>query len=126
MIEDIPVPINTQEELIAACLNNLEASKAHDIVGIDLKDNSSVCDYMLIASGTSNRHVAAMAYRLEVFLHKCGLKDITLSGAQLGEWVILDLGTVLVHILQEPVRERYRLEDLYRCMASGVNPQDED
>lgn len=124
MIEDTPVAINSKADLIDACLKNLEASKAHDIVGIDLKENSSVCDYMLIASGTSNRHVAAMAFRLETFLHRCGIRDITVSGAQLGEWVILDLGTVLVHILQEPVRDRYRLEDLYRCMATGINTED--
>ncbi len=126
MIVDTPVEINSQADLINACMNNLSASKAHDLIGIDLKHNSSLTDYMLIASGTSNRHVAAMAFRLEDFLRKSGVKNITISGEKLGEWVILDLGTVLVHIMQPEVRERYRLEDLFRLVASGVNPQDDE
>ena len=126
MIKDTPVSIQNLDDLINACKNNLEMAKAHDIVGIDLKNQSSIADYMIIASGTSDRHVSAIAYRIEDFLNRSGVHGITLSGDKLGEWVIVDLGSLLVHIMQPQIRERYRLEDLYRLMAQGemLSPED--
>ena len=81
---------------------------------------SSIADVMLICTGTSNRHVVAIAQRLSDELYKIGLKNIRMSGEQNGEWVIVDTGSVMVHIMQQEVRERYELDDLYRCMAAGV------
>ena len=108
------------KELLKNCITILENSKAHDLTDIDVTGQSSIADVMLICTGTSNLHVVAIAQRLSDELYKIGLKNIRMSGEQNGEWVIVDTGSVMVHIMQQEVRERYELDDLYRCMAAGV------
>ena len=103
------------------CLRSLEGLKARDLVSIDVSSGSSLADYMLICSGTSSRHVCAIADRLAEKLAQQGVRGVQISGEPQGEWVIVDAGEVLVHILQPEFRERYRLEDLYRCMAAGTD-----
>ncbi len=105
--------------LISFCMDSLENLKAHNLVNIDVKKNSSITDYMLICTGTSNRHVCAIADRLVENLSEKGIKGVTVSGENTGEWVVVDTGNVMVHIMQEEVRKRYCLEDLYRCIAAG-------
>ncbi len=100
-------------------MKTLEDSKAHDLVSIDVHMHSSVADDMVICTGTSNRHVSAIARRLVDTLYESGVKDIKVSGEQVGEWVIVDTGSVMVHILEDEARSRYELDDLYRCMAAG-------
>ena len=109
----------TKQELIEKCILTLEDAKAHDLVNIDVSQNSSITDNMLICTGTSNRHVSAIANRLVDNLYKEGLSGITTSGQSAGEWVIVDVGQVMIHIMQDEVRHRYELDDLYRCMAQG-------
>jgi ribosome-associated protein len=107
--------------LLEKITKTLDDAKAHDLINIDLNHQSSIADNMLICTGTSNRHVSAIAQRLVDNLYKDGLKQIRVSGEQLGEWVIVDTGTVMVHIMQQEVRERYELDDLYKCMAAGTD-----
>ncbi|NLK85094.1 MAG: ribosome silencing factor [Aeromonadales bacterium] len=108
-----------KQDLIEKCIKTLEDAKAHDLVNIEVGANSSLADNMLICTGTSNRHVSAIAGRLVDNLYKDGLKNIKTSGEQVGEWVIVDTGEVMVHIMQDEVRHRYELDDLYRCIAAG-------
>lgn len=107
--------------LLEKITKTLDDAKAHDLINIDLNHQSSIADNMLICTGTSNRHVSAIAQRLVDNLYKDGLKQIRVSGERLGEWVIVDTGTVMVHIMQQEVRERYELDDLYKCMAAGTD-----
>ena len=107
--------------LLEKITKTLDDAKAHDLINIDLNHQSSIADNMLICTVTSNRHVSAIAQRLVDNLYKDGLKQIRVSGEQLGEWVIVDTGTVMVHIMQQEVRERYELDDLYKCMAAGTD-----
>ena len=107
--------------LLEKITKTLDDAKAHDLINIDLNHQSSIADNMLICTGTSNRHVSAIAQRLVDNLYNDGLKQIRVSGEQLGEWVIVDTGTVMVHIMQQEVRERYELDDLYKCMAAGTD-----
>ena len=107
--------------LLEKITKTLDDAKAHDLINIDLNHQSSIADNMLICTGTSNRHVSAIAQRLVDNLYKDGLKQIRVSGEQLGEWVIVVTGTVMVHIMQQEVRERYELDDLYKCMAAGTD-----
>ncbi len=118
-----PLDVSDVEALNTACMQELENSKAHDIVSIDVSGQSSLADFMVVCSGTSNRHVSAMADRLQKHLAKRGIHGVQISGEREGEWVIVDTGAVIVHILQPEARDRYRLEDLYRCMAAGVDPR---
>lgn len=107
-------------ELINTCTKILDDSKARDLVNIDVSNNSSLADNMLICTGTSNRHVSAIANRLVDNLYKLGIKQIKVSGEQVGQWVIVDLGDIMVHIMQDEIRTRYELDELYRCIAAGI------
>ncbi len=102
------------------CLKSLDSSKALDLDNIEVGANSSITDYMVICTGTSNRHVCAIAERLVEYLAKHGVSRVTVNGEHEGKWVLVDAGSVIVHILQESERARYQLESLYRCMAQGI------
>lgn len=78
---------------------------------------------MVIATGTSNRHVCAVADRLVEYLAKHDIHGVAMSGEQEGKWVIVDVGSVMVHVMQESERQRYQLENLYKCMAQGINEE---
>ncbi len=107
-------------ELKALCLTSLDSSKALDVVCIDVHEHSSITDEMIITTGTSNRHVSAMAERLVEYLAKHDIHGVQTSGEQEGKWVIVDVGRVIVHLMQESERERYQLDNLYKCMAAGL------
>ena len=119
-----PLSENDVQALTKACMEELANAKAKDLISIDLGGFSSIADAMVICSGTSNRHVCAIAYRLQKYLAERGIHGVQISGDREGEWVIADVGSVIVHIFQPEIRERYRLEDLYRCMAAGESAQD--
>lgn len=119
-----PLNENDVPALTKACMEELTNAKAKDLISIDLGGFSSIADTMVICSGTSNRHVCAIAYRLQKYLAQRGIHGVQISGDREGEWVIADVGSVIVHIFQPEIRERYRLEDLYRCMAAGESVQD--
>ena len=112
-------PIADASALAKACMSGLEYFKAKDLVCIDVEGRSSIADRMLVCSGTSARHVEAIADHLAQRLSLMGVKGISISGGKTGEWVIVDAGGVMVHILCPEARERYRLEDLYRAMGQG-------
>lgn len=107
-------------ELQDLCLASLDSSKALDIVTIDVHEYSSITDVMIITTGTSNRHVSAMADRLIEYLAKHDIHGVQMSGEQEGKWVVIDVGSVMVHVMQESERQRYQLENLYKCLAAGL------
>lgn len=79
---------------------------------------------MVIATGTSNRHVSAIADRLVEYLAKHDIHGVQTSGEQEGKWVIVDVGNVMVHVMQESERQRYQLETLYKCISAGIDESD--
>lgn len=111
----------TLEELHNLAVSSLDSSKAQDIVHINLNGNSSIAEEMIICTGTSNRHVVAVADRLIEYLAKHDIHGVHISGENEGKWVIVDLGMIMVHIMQESERYRYQLENLYKCIAAGIN-----
>lgn len=108
-------------ELQELCLASLDSSKALDIVSIDVHQHSSITDIMIVCTGTSNRHVSAVADRLIEYLARHEIHGVQQSGEQEGKWVVLDVGRVMVHVMQESERQRYQLENLYKCMAAGLS-----
>lgn len=100
---------------------SLDSDKARDIVSISLKGKTGIADYMLIATGTSSRHVVGMAKKLRDNLATgCKIKA-SLEGAETGDWVIVDAGDVIVHVFREEVREFYNLEKLWGADFATVN-----
>lgn len=91
----------------------LEDVKAQDIVKLDVRDQTTVTDFMVIASGTSNRHVKALVDAVADKSRHAGLRPAGIEGAEGGEWVLLDLGDTLVHVMLPRIREFYNLEKLW-------------
>tara|TARA_R110002096_G_scaffold250197_3_gene442655 strand:+ start:380 stop:703 length:324 start_codon:yes stop_codon:yes gene_type:complete len=91
----------------------LEALKAIDIVVLDVRDRASFTDSMIFASGTSRRHVKSIAESVVEAASKSGNPAIGVEGEDVGEWVLVDLGDVIVHIMLPDVRLFYELEKLW-------------
>lgn len=92
---------------------SLDADKAENIVTIDLDSQSGLADYMVIATGTSSRHVAALADKLAERLSARGVKGIRTEGMAQADWVVLDAGDVIVHLFRPEVRAFYNLEKMW-------------
>ncbi len=91
----------------------LEDMKAIDVVVIDVQGKTSITDYFIIASGTSNRHVKATAEAVAFQAKQAGEPPIGLEGVQEGDWALIDLNGVVVHVMQPKVRDFYQLEKLW-------------
>ncbi|WP_261816850.1 ribosome silencing factor [Vibrio gallicus] len=87
--------------------------KALDIVTLDVTGKSSVTDYMIICTGTSKRHVASIANHIAIESKNSGIEPLGMDGEQEGEWVVVDMGSTMVHVMQEAHREIYQLEKLW-------------
>lgn len=94
----------------------LDENKAEDVVVIDLKGKTSLAEQMVVASGTSNRHVAAIADKLMEALKKNGHKA-TIEGEEKADWVLIDAFDVIVHIFRPEVREFYNIEKMWQAIA---------
>tara|TARA_B100000427_G_C15208475_1_gene463596 strand:- start:40 stop:420 length:381 start_codon:yes stop_codon:yes gene_type:complete len=105
--------IKSMEALKKSILNILEDNKAQDISLIDVKNKSSVTDLMFIVSGRSTRHVKAIADNLVTKLKKNKIKPLGVEGYNKSEWILLDYGDLLVHVMHPDTREFYSLEKLW-------------
>lgn len=101
------------EKLKNTVISALEDLKAIDVTVLSVVEASSVTDWMVIASGTSNRHVKALANSVEVDAKAQGFKAIGVEGNDTAEWVLVDFGDVIVHIMLPATRAFYDLESLW-------------
>jgi ribosome-associated protein len=101
------------EEIKDTALLALEEIKARDIVVLDVKKLTSLFDYMIVASGESARQNKALARNVHDKVKAAGGEVIGLEGEQAGEWVLVDLGGVVVHVMQPAIRDYYSLEELW-------------
>lgn len=108
-IEAVP-----ENPLLARLIASLDNDKAEDIVTIDLTGRSSLTDALVIATGRSTRHVASLAENLVRRLKDEGVGGAHLEGLPQGDWVLIDLGDVIVHLFREEVRSYYDLEGMWR------------
>ncbi|MCK5518720.1 MAG: ribosome silencing factor [Alphaproteobacteria bacterium] len=100
--------------------SSLDSDKAQNILSIDLKGKTTIADFILIATGTSSRHVVGMAQRLHDKLSTELKIKARLEGMEVGDWVIVDAGDVIVHLFREEVRQLYDLEKLWGADFSTV------
>lgn len=100
---------------------SLDSDKAKNIVVISLKGKTAIADYMVIATGTSSRHVVALAQKLRDRLSAERKFKARVEGLDNGDWAILDAGDVMVHLFREEVREFYDLEKLWGADFSTVH-----
>ena len=94
-------------------IETLDINKAQDIVSIDLKDKSSMADYMIIASGTSSRHIQALSEQVLEKLKDNGIKDSKIEGKDSSEWKLVDGIDLIIHIFHPEKRRFYELEKMW-------------
>jgi ribosome-associated protein len=100
-------------DLKAIILNTLDSNKAVDIVSINLKNKSSMGDYMIIASGTSSRHIQALSEQVLEKFKINGIKDCKIEGKESKDWKLVDGMDVIVHIFNPEKRKFYELEKMW-------------
>ena len=106
------------EEMKLAVIDALEDVKASEIKVLDVSDMTSVTSCMIIASGSSNRQTKALADNVQKKLKEQGAEIYGIEGEQEGEWVLVDLGDVVVHIMLPAARDYYNLEQLWGAAES--------
>ena len=112
----------TVEELRDLVVNTLEDMKARDIVVLDVRGKTSITDIMVIASGTSDRHVKSCAEAVAFKAKQAGEPPLGMEGATEGEWALVDLNGVVVHVMQAKVRDYYQIERLWK--VDGEAPEE--
>ncbi len=101
------------EETLRIVLARLDDMKAEDTVTIDLRGKTSIGDFMVVASGRSNRHVSAVADHIVKDIGKAGLPGVRVEGTPHCDWVLIDAGDIIVHIFRPEVRAFYNLEKMW-------------
>ena len=109
------------DALLAQVLTWLDEAKAENVVTIDIRQKSSLGDYMVIASGRSDRHVGAVAEQIQRKLKEAGHAKARIEGQAHCDWVVIDIGDIIVHVFRPEVREFYNLEKMW----SGERPSDQ-
>lgn len=101
------------EELRDLVVNALEDVKGVDVVVIDVRGKTAITDFMIVATGTSDRHVKALADNTLKEAREAGIKPLGVEGERSREWILLDMNDVVVHVMLREVRDFYGLEKLW-------------
>ncbi len=109
----LPTPPPSAQAMLKQVHAAVENLKAKDVVEIDVRGKTSVCDYIVIASGTSTRHVKSIADEVVRMMKDLGVMPLGVEGEREAEWVLADLGDIVVHVMLPRVREYYALERLW-------------
>lgn len=110
----------TPEQLQLLALEALDEGKGRDVLALDVEHLTTIADHMIIATGTSPRHVKALADRVLEAVKAAGRRPLGVEGLEQAEWVLLDLGDVIVHVMQEETRAFYDLERLWQDVPVPV------
>lgn len=103
------------EQLQQLVVSKLDEMKAQDIRCIDVRGKSSITDMLVIATGNSTRHVKSLAQTVEMAVREAGVKPLGIEGEQAGEWVLLDLNDLILHVMLQSTRDFYNLEKLWEA-----------
>lgn len=101
------------QALVDLIKNTLLDSKGRDIRVLDVQKLTDITDFMVIVSGTSSVHIRSMTDKLVEAMHKQDLRPVGIEGADLGDWVLIDCGDVVVHLMRPQTRDFYNLEKLW-------------
>lgn len=107
-------------DLVKSLLHWLDEAKAEEVVTIDLEGKSSIGDFMIVASGRSDRHVGAIAEQVHRKVKALGYANARVEGLETCDWALIDTGDIVIHIFRPEVRTFYNLEKMW----SGDRPPD--
>jgi ribosome-associated protein len=107
----------SKNSMLDKLLQVLDDIQAMDVKVLDLREQTTITDYMIIASGRSSRHVKAVAQTVLEAMKASGLPALSATGLEFGDWVLIDFGDYIVHIMQPEVRQYYNLEGLWEGNA---------
>lgn len=102
-----------QNSMLNVLLKSLEDNQAIDVKVIDVRNQTSITDYMIVTSGRATRHVKAVAQKLMEDMKASGLPSISSTGLEHGDWVLVDFGDFIVHVMIPESRQFYNLEGLW-------------
>ena len=111
------------DDVLQAIKSSLDRDKADDVIIIDLAGKTSIAEYMIIASGSSKRQIAAMSDHILEKTKALGVGSVAVEGASHCDWVLIDTGDVLVNLFRPEVREFYALERLWGTSARFTGEQ---
>ena len=106
-----------EDRLLNIVVDAIDDMKGVDVMVIDVREMTSITDRMVIASGTSSRHVKSIADNVALEAKRKGFQALGVEGAQAAEWVLIDLGDVVVHVMTPAIREFYALEKLWAVVG---------
>ncbi|MDY0073505.1 MAG: ribosome silencing factor [Thauera sp.] len=109
-------------DLVPVIVDALEDIKARDIEVIDTAANTPLFDRIIVASADSGRQTRALAHHVKDKAVAAGAEVLSIEGEDSGEWVLVDLGNIVVHIMQPAIRSHYRLEELWRTSPAARTP----
>jgi len=115
---------NGPEEAVLMCetvIASMEDAKGLDIKSLDVRNLTDITDYMIVATGSSDRHVKTISDRVLEFMAKQGWKPLGVEGDNAREWILVDYVDVVVHIMREQTRKHYDLESLWNETFSELN-----
>jgi ribosome-associated protein len=114
---------NTQ--LVEFVLDKIDDLKARDVLTFDVKHSSSITDFMIVCSGNSKKHVQSIAEHVAMEAKKQDMAPLGIEGLETGEWVLLDMGEVVLHVMQDSTRDFYQLEKLWQDQSQRLQGTDE-
>ncbi|MCH9643755.1 MAG: ribosome silencing factor [Gammaproteobacteria bacterium] len=112
------------EELTQLVIKTLDDNKAVDIRDLDVSHLTDITDLMIICSGSNNRHISALADKVQRATREHQVRPISVQGEESNEWILIDFGDIVVHIMQPETRDFYNLEKLW-SMTEKVRQQTE-
>ncbi|MEH6504442.1 MAG: ribosome silencing factor [Cycloclasticus sp.] len=101
------------EQLLKKVVAVLDEKKGQQIEVLNVRDKCSFTNHMVIVTGSSSRHVKSLASEVAMMSKKTGLLPLGVEGADVGEWALVDLGDIIVHVMQPKIRDTYQLEKLW-------------
>jgi ribosome-associated protein len=113
------------EQLKQLVIDALEDLKGKDIKIVDVRGKSSITDIMVIVSGTSDRHLKSLATSVITKAKQAGVQPLGVEGENSGEWVLVDLGDVVVHVMMPAIRDFYNLEKLWETSGPEQEQQEQ-
>jgi len=117
--KDLPPQGRSSEALLKEVITWLDDAKAEEIVTIDLAGKSSLGDFMIIASGRTDRHVGGIADQLRQKLKEAGVENLRVEGTETCDWVVADAGDIIIHLFRPEVRDFYKLEKMWSAERPG-------